>query len=325
VPTSSDDVVIATGHTVTLDTNAIILSLTVNGTLTFGNSANRTLSVLGNVTIASGGILNVGNTGNGAHTLNIGGSLSNAGSLAARNNPNRYFNTVFNGAGVQTMSGNGTTAFNDLTVNAGSRVVFPATAVPTVEGNMVVSTGGAVQQTLTVNSGTVPFLQISSASAAVKYRGVELTPTASALGSTTVVITTTVNGGCTTTGVGSPAYATRCFNITPTNNVAATVRLYALTTSQLNGIAQANLRVWHYTGGAWQQLATPTTGTDGGAYSYGQGTTTGSSPFLLGGTTAPTAVTLTAFDAQPQTVTWLLPIGLILTAGALVLVIKRRA
>jgi PGF-pre-PGF domain-containing protein len=203
-------------------------------------------------------------------------------------------------------------------------VVIPATNIPTVAGTMTVNTGSALQQTQAVNSGTVAFLQISTN----KYRGVDLTPV-SALGSTTVVITTTNNGGCTSTGTGSPAYATRCYNITPTtNNVVTTVRLWALT-SQLNGIAEANLNVYRYSGG-WTQLATNrSTGNDAGSYSYGQADTPAFSSFLLGGPTAPTAITLQTWSARASS-SWLpwgllISVALLLSGGLLLVRLRRRA
>jgi len=323
VPDSADDVIV--NHAVALNADATILSLTVSGTLTFDNGSitNHTLTVSGNVTINSGGVINVGSSGpKRTHTFSVGGNFTNAGTFAGVSSKgNRVINTTFAGTGLQTISGGGSTNFNNLTISSGARVVFPAASVPTVEETMNVNTDGAVQQTLTVESGSVPFLQIGDTANVVKYRGVELTPTVSALGSTTVIITTTISGGCTTLG-SPPNYATRCYSITPTNNVTATVRLWALTATQLNGIPQASLRIYHYESGAWQPLSNSTNGSDGGAYSYAQGTTPGFSAFLLGDT-RPTAVTLSTFHAQPQTTSGSLPIGLGLALGACLLVLKR--
>ncbi len=325
VPDSTDDVIV--NHAVALNTEATILSLTISGTLTFDNNSmsNHTLTVLGNITINSSGVIDISTSGpQRTHALSIGGNFTNAGTFAGVSSKgNRVINTTFAGTGLQTIGGSGTTDFNNLTIGTGARVGFPAASIPTVEGTLNVNTGGAVQQTLTVESGTVSFLQISDTANVVKYRGVELTPTVGALGSTTVVVTTTISGGCTTLG-SPPNYATRCYSITPTNNVTATVKLWALTATQLNGIPQASLRIYHYTGDAWQQLSNSINGSDAGAYSYAQGTTPGFSAFLLGDA-RPTAVALSAFHAQPQTATGSLPIGLGFILSAILLALKRRA
>ncbi|MBK9053215.1 MAG: hypothetical protein IPL78_20610 [Chloroflexi bacterium] len=46
---------------------------------------------------------------------------------------------------------------------------------------------------------------------------------------------------CTNAGVGSVPYARRCFEITPTNNLPATVRLYGRTADELN---DRSLPIW---------------------------------------------------------------------------------
>ena len=320
-PQTSDQVVIAAGNTVTLDTSATIHSLTVNGTLRFGNdTTSRTLIVTGDVTIDTGGTIDFANR-NAGHTLNLGGNFSNNGTFDGYQNKNRYIDVTFSGTGQQIIGGSSAPVFNNLTINNGSRVVFPAFNLPDVNGTMTVNPGGAVQQTQTVNNGTFNFMQISTSA----YRGIDLT-TANNLGSTTVVITTTAGDNCTTSGSGSPAYAARCYEIIPANNLLATVRLYALTDTQLNGVTQANLRIYRYAAGGWQQLTTnASTGSASGGYSYAQAETPGFSDFLLGGPSGPTAVRLSSFDAQAQATSPLLPIGLTLLAGALVLFIRRRA
>ena len=58
-PGVSDDVVIADGHTVTIDQNVSIANLTVgggtSGILTFDATTNREVRVSGNVTVSTGG------------------------------------------------------------------------------------------------------------------------------------------------------------------------------------------------------------------------------------------------------------------------------
>ena len=319
-PQSGDVVVIAPGHTVNLDTSVIISDLTVNGTLTFGNdTTSRTLTVTGNVTINTGGRIDTSNAKAG-HAINVGRDLNNNGTFDGYQNKNRYIDITFNGVAPQLIGGNSAVAISNLTINSGARVVFPADNLPEVKGVMTVNPGGAVQQTQTVNTGTVNFLQISNDA----YRGIDLT-TPNNLGSTTVVITTTAGDSCTTSGASSPPYATRCYEITPANNLTATIRLYALTDTQLNGITQANLRIHLYSAGTWQPLTTnAATGTASGGYSYAQADTPRFSDFLLSGSTHPTAVTLSTLSAQAPEGSPLLLIGLALLAGALVLVVRHR-
>ncbi len=120
VPVAADDVIIAAGHTVTLNTSPVtILSLTVNGTLNMNATAftSRTMTVSGAVTINSAGTITLSDV-NGAntHTLNIGGNFVNNGSYTAINGD--VTNVVFNGSSNQTVSGTGATNnFNRITVN----------------------------------------------------------------------------------------------------------------------------------------------------------------------------------------------------------------
>lgn len=316
---SNDRVVIAAGHVVVLDASVTISSLTLDGTLMFGDdNTARTLTVTGDVTISASGGIDISKNKAG-HILNVGGNLTNDGAFNGYQNRNRYLNLVFIGAGQQIISGSSIATMNDLIVDSGTRVIFPASNLPDVNGVMTVQPGGAVQQTQNVNNGTTRFMQISGD----KYRGVDLTTTNN-LGATTVVIKTVAGNGCTGS-TGSPAYAARCYEVTPEHDLPATVRLYALTDTQLNGVPQASLRLHRYTAGGWQQLTTnASTGSASGGYSYAQADTPGFSDFLLGGPTDPTAVTLAALTAQAQPTSPLLPFGVALLLGALVIFIRRR-
>lgn len=321
LPAGRDEVVIAAGNVVTLDTDATISSLTISGTLTFdSDSAALTFTVTGDVIINAGGTVGTSKDKVG-HVLSLGGDLANNGAFNGYQNKHRHINLVFAGHGIQAIGGSNAPAVNDLTIDRHARVVFPAVNLPNVNGSMTVNPGGAVEQTQSVNSGTTRFMQISGD----KYRGVDLI-TANNLGLTTVAIKTVTGNGCATGGPGSPAYAARCYEITPENDLPATVRLYVLTDGQLNGINQANLRIHRYAGGSWQPLTTNTsTGSASGGYRYAQAETPGFSEFLLGGPAGPTAVTLASLAARAPATVPLPPIGLILLAGACVLVIKRRA
>lgn len=137
VPQTGDTVIIAVGHTVTVNVNTNnISSLTVNGTLTVGatvtvsgdltvsgtvnvgnSTTARTVTIGGNITINSGGALQVPTTSNATHTLNAGGNLTNDGTFNARSDAGSLMTVVFNNNANQTVSGTGTNNFNLITIN----------------------------------------------------------------------------------------------------------------------------------------------------------------------------------------------------------------
>lgn len=254
---------------------------------------NRPANIYGSLTINSGATLNA----NG-QAVNISGDWTNNGTFTSGTQT-----TTFNGTAPQTISGSSTTAFSTLVVNSGATVIIPdAPTIPTAA--IAVTNNGTMQQTRPVNTTSVDFLHITDGAALVRYRGVTVntTPTGANLGNTTVTVRhLNTDEYCTEHGATSPTYAGRCYQITPTTDGAAQVRLWALTGSELNGIPEANLSVYRNQpdgSTTWVELTlNRTTGNaDGGVYSYAEGETPGFSNFLLGQAgLAPTAVTLTTF------------------------------
>jgi len=118
VPANGDDVIIVSGHIVTLNTNTnTLLSLSVNGTLSLGDNTARTITVSGSVTVSSTGTITIANF-NDTHSFIIGGNISNAGVFDMVTGGNDLCNVTFNGSANQTISGSGsTTDFNRITVN----------------------------------------------------------------------------------------------------------------------------------------------------------------------------------------------------------------
>ncbi len=221
---------------------------------------------------------------------------------------------------------------NNLNVYSATLVVADPSVNTLTVGGSVNHTGGTIQQTRPVNAADVPFLEIDDGAAAVKYRGVEVNTVTSGanLGNVTVTVRAVDNSAseyCTTQGASSPAYAARCYQITATTDGAANVQLWALT-SELNGIAEANLGVYRGTAGVgtWTLLGNRTTGNDGGSYSFATGDTPGFSFFLLGNATqAPTAVTLQTFTTSPALIPAAFVVAFLFLAGiSTVLLVRRR-
>jgi hypothetical protein len=276
VPATGDSVVIANTHTVTLNVNTADLA---------------------NVTINSGGTLT--NDGN-ARTLSLTGNWSNSGAFT----PSTFIGVTFKGTGAQTLTGN--TTFYNLNVNSGSTLDV---------GSSVVAVNGTA-----TNVGTIKRLapaQTIALSADYTFNDGVGQPTAiikqsagTAMGNTTVQVnahTTTAHACSAATLGGAPV--TRYYDITPTNgaNVTADITLYffdGASNSEANGNTLANIAIFHCEGGTWVRLSggTYSTGTSGNykwvklaGHSY-----TAFSPFAIGGGVgAPTAVTLSSFDAKP--------------------------
>lgn len=162
VPQAGDDVIIATGHMVAVNVNtASLAGITVNGTLRFDNSGTgKSMTVTGNVTVNSGGTLDVATGGSATtHSLTMGGNLSNSGTFDCRPAVGRIVNVVFNNTSAdQTISGTSPTRtrFNKITLDKGSssRKVTASIDV-TISGgtDSITWTNGAWEQTV----GTMNF------------------------------------------------------------------------------------------------------------------------------------------------------------------------
>ncbi len=188
VPTPSANVIIADGHTVTLDTNATVDALTVgqgtSGILRIGNSAvARSLTVVGDITVNSGATFDV-NTAytQMGHSITLSGNIVNNGTLNLGTSGTSAAAITFNkSAGTQTIQGNGsTTKFYTMNVNVGTSTndildVFPSN-FSTLSGGFLTLTSGTFRfssaamitpftssQTITANTG----LWINNASAVV--------------------------------------------------------------------------------------------------------------------------------------------------------------
>ena len=161
--------------------------------------------------------------------MNVAGNFTNNGPLllpAAQA-------VNFNGTTEQTIGGSSITDFGNLVIGSTARVIFPSTSIPTVAGTMTVNPGAVLTQTAIINNGSFNFLIISDTLNNNKFRGVDVS-SLNNLGAVTATLVVTTTGGCTSTGIGSPAYATRCYRITPQYpNNTATVNLWALSSDSM--------------------------------------------------------------------------------------------
>lgn len=159
-PTNADDVTISAGCTVTVDTPAAALSLTVQngGVVVYDAAIVSTLTVGGAVTIDAGGSINAPASGTvTTHVLSVGGNLLNNGILDLSTNTNTAgAGLVFTNPGSNSFSGAGaTTDVRTLTINKGTssaNVLELSTTNFTVQGASVDSPTMAF---LTLTNGTL--------------------------------------------------------------------------------------------------------------------------------------------------------------------------
>jgi len=169
VPTGGDNVTIGSGCTVTVDTAATALSLTVQsgGVVEFESATARTLTVVNNVTINNGGTVRSNASGTvTTHQLSVGTDLTNNGTLDFSTNADTAGAELrFNGAANNSFSGTGaTTDLRLLTINKGAGTV--TTGSPTLDVNL---SNMSVRGLTT--GGIVGFLNTATFNGIVKFSG----------------------------------------------------------------------------------------------------------------------------------------------------------
>ncbi len=161
VPTAADDVIIANGHTITIDTAAVALNLTVgqgtSGVLQYDPATAQSLTVGGNVTVAAGGTFQANPAGAVVtHALSIGGSLINTGAIDfSQNADTSQVAITFTGAGSANWSGSGATNLKSatgVTVDKGTSNASTLTFTPGA-GAFTVQ-GGSALGFLAISNGT---------------------------------------------------------------------------------------------------------------------------------------------------------------------------
>ncbi|MBX7045162.1 MAG: T9SS type A sorting domain-containing protein [Ignavibacteria bacterium] len=172
VPTSSDNVTIADGATVTIDAAASCYNLTVgqgaSGILQYEVTTARTLTVGNNVTVAANGVFKVQTSGTvqTGHICNVTGNVTNNGQIDFNNSTwQQRVDLRFSGSSNSTFSGSATTANTDLgllSVNKGSGNV--TTSSPYVD---ITLTNGFNAR----NSATGPWLNTTTCTGIIKISG----------------------------------------------------------------------------------------------------------------------------------------------------------
>jgi uncharacterized repeat protein (TIGR02543 family) len=192
IPTAGDNVIIANGTAVTLDVdgscNSLIVGQGVSGQLIIGNDAiARTLTVGNDVIVNSGGTIITGTT-DATHIMNVGGNLTNNGTLNLAPTATRVCNVTFNKNGNQTISGAGViTNFNCITLNMGTsnfNVLDVASNNFSAASNFLTLTNGTLKLSAAANitpytgNVTIPFssgIWLNNAGAVISTTGGTIT------------------------------------------------------------------------------------------------------------------------------------------------------
>ena len=155
VPTAADDVLIGSGCTVTIDTAAAALNVSVSsgGTLQYEDTTARTLAVGANVTVDAGGTLQSAATGTQTgHILSVGANLVNAGTIDLSTNADTAGASItFTGAANASLNNSGTLDLRTMTLNKGTSAASMLDFLP---GGTITVQGANTAGFLTITNGT---------------------------------------------------------------------------------------------------------------------------------------------------------------------------
>ncbi len=161
-PTSSDNVYIQGGNTVTIDVDVTCTNLTIGfsgtaGVLEFETSSQHNLTISGSLIINSGasaGILQISALDQPVHSISISGNLTNSGTINLWRTINQKANISING---NIISGNGDFTFNNLTMGGGT-VSCSSTSIINLFGNFTDNS----TTSFTATNGTFNFISATT-------------------------------------------------------------------------------------------------------------------------------------------------------------------
>jgi len=275
--------------------------------LTVANDLSVTDGILGISTSKADNVVDLSIGANGTLELNndmtVSGNWDDDGTFTPNSNQ-----VTFDGAGAQTLGGDSSTTFYDLSIDNSSDTV-------TLFSGITVNNSFTLDSDLNLNGQTVT---LGSTATASETTGVlfgtsgtiQTTRTLSNISSEDVgglgaVLTTTANMGSTviTRGVAAQTHGSdygikRYYDITPTNNTGLNATLvFNYFDSELNGLTEANLVLNKSTdgGSTWTQLAA-TLNTVANTLTISS--LDGFSRWTAGSTDNPLLVDLIAFSAE---------------------------
>ncbi len=165
VPSSTNNVTIANGHTIAINANAACNSLTVGagtgGRLNFSGNTARTFTVTTDILVSNTATFDILTNSNTTHTVNLGGNLTNNGvfNLSVDGTSRAYIRFLKNGN--QTVSGSGSvTFFYKIVVNMGtslSNVLDITCSSFTATTNFLTLTNGIFKLSTAASTTVVPY------------------------------------------------------------------------------------------------------------------------------------------------------------------------
>ena len=178
-PQVNDTAKIANGNTVTVNTNVTCTMIDIgqgtSGILQFSGASAYTLAVSGSVTVNTGAQLIYNTNSSRAHVMQVGSNFTNNGTVDLYFDANDIVNLTFNTGSAAIISGSGTWALNNVTVNKSSStatVEVQANAFETAINTLTGTTGTYIHN----NSGSYTVNNSSATDFAINQNMVYVVP-----------------------------------------------------------------------------------------------------------------------------------------------------